>query len=85
VCATSAFEFFFLVPLETGFRVHVDAMNFRSYFHEGKIEAVAVVGGHDRRLGVSDMLEPFTYHRSLVGNIERSSPMRWNDSPRLVH
>lgn len=67
MCATSALEFVFLVTLETGFRVHVDAMDLRSHLDKGEIEAVTVVGCHDRRFGVSNMLEPFAYHGSLLG------------------
>ena len=66
--ATAALEFIFLVPLETGFRVHIDAVNLGSRFDKGEIETVAVIRCHDGGLGIPDVLEPFTYHGGLATN-----------------
>jgi hypothetical protein len=34
-------------------------------FNEGEIERISVVGRHDGRLGILDMLEPSSYHSCL--------------------
>lgn len=66
VGATPTFKLVFLVPLEPSFCVHIDAVYLCSGFDKGKIETVSVISSHDRWLGVSDVLEPFAYHRGLA-------------------
>lgn len=62
---SSALELFLVVPLEPDLGVHVDSVNQCPSFNEGEIERISVVGRHDGRLGILDMLEPSSYHSCL--------------------
>ncbi len=45
---------------EANLIIHADPVYLRASIDEGKVEAVSVVGGYDRRFAFPDVLEPST-------------------------
>jgi hypothetical protein len=66
----SAFEFFFVIPLEPNLSVHIDPMYGSSRLYKGKIKRVSVIGSHDSWFCILNVLKPSSDNSGLNRTID---------------